>query len=106
MLVTAFDFSNPDRRANIQVKAPSLPARDKPQNNFILLALGQCCNIMARNFVSTVWRAMLYKRFCAQCCSNIFAVLQLVLSQLLDLGVVPIINENDAGLPQTIKLKT
>ena len=47
MLVTAFDFSNPDRRGNIQ----------------------------------------------------------LVLSQLLDLGVVPIINENDAGLPQTITLK-
>jgi hypothetical protein len=59
MLVTAFDFSNKDRRSNLQAidLALFLPLLPMP---------------------------------------HIVTLLQQVMTQLLDLGVVPIINENDA----------
>jgi hypothetical protein len=59
MLVTAFDFSNKDRRSNLQATVLTL--------NLTLLPM-----------------------------PHIVTLLQQVMTQLLDLGVVPIINENDA----------
>ena len=59
MLVTAFDFSNADRRANLQV-SPVLSS------------------------------------YAARKCYNSSRFSQQVMTQLLDLGVVPIINETDA----------